>query len=271
MLPPSSSSNESSNFDTFRDCISTSIISALAPQGSGDSGKKTKKRVKGRKNEIKPVANLKTREEEEEETGRLVGEVGEFVEYIAEEIFLALPTELRTLSYAAIQSDSKLSEKYSSSFSTTDVELLTDAMPPSIADSLTTYTLLSSPSHLPTFLAPPIQSYISTTTSPPPTYTPSLLTSRPSSCEICSRDHLPLTYHHLIPRSVADKAVKRGWCEEWERGKVAWLCRACHSFVHGLCSNEELARSWGDVEALMGREDVRRWAGWVGRVRWKSR
>jgi hypothetical protein len=52
---------------------------------------------------------------------------------------------------------------------------------------------------------------------------------------------------------------------------VAWLCRACHSFVHGLASNEELAREWWSVENLLGREDVRRWAGWVGGVRWKAR
>jgi len=36
-------------------------------------------------------------------------------------------------------------------------------------------------------------------------------------------------------------------------------------------SNEVLAREWWSVELLLGREDVRRWRGWVGRVRWKSR
>jgi len=38
-----------------------------------------------------------------------------------------------------------------------------------------------------------------------------------------------------------------------------------------LASNEELAREWWSVERLLGREDVRRWAGWVGGVRWKAR
>lgn len=52
---------------------------------------------------------------------------------------------------------------------------------------------------------------------------------------------------------------------------MAWLCRACHGFVHGVGSNEVLAREWWSVELLLGREDVRRWRGWVGRVRWKSR
>jgi len=52
---------------------------------------------------------------------------------------------------------------------------------------------------------------------------------------------------------------------------VAWLCRACHSFVHRAASNEELGKDYWSVERLMAREDVQNWAKWVGRVRWKSR
>lgn len=52
---------------------------------------------------------------------------------------------------------------------------------------------------------------------------------------------------------------------------MAWLCRACHSFVHRIASNEELARELFSVEALMEREDVVKWAQWVGKVRWKAR
>ncbi|KAF1984081.1 hypothetical protein K402DRAFT_447841 [Aulographum hederae CBS 113979] len=52
---------------------------------------------------------------------------------------------------------------------------------------------------------------------------------------------------------------------------VAWLCRACHSFVHAMAGNEELASEWYTLERIEGREDVRRWVGWVGRVRWKKR
>jgi hypothetical protein len=34
---------------------------------------------------------------------------------------------------------------------------------------------------------------------------------------------------------------------------------------------EELAREWYTVEGLLEREDVRAFAGWVGRVRWKAK
>lgn len=62
-----------------------------------------------------------------------------------------------------------------------------------------------------------------------------------------------------------------GWHPEWRLGSVAWLCRACHSYVHSVESNEDLAREWFTIERLKERDDVRRWAGWVGKVRWKAR
>lgn len=43
---------EESNFEIFRDSLSTAVIEKLAPAAS-----KPKKRVKGRKNEIKPVSS----------------------------------------------------------------------------------------------------------------------------------------------------------------------------------------------------------------------
>ena len=52
---------------------------------------------------------------------------------------------------------------------------------------------------------------------------------------------------------------------------VAWLCRACHSFVHRVAGLEELATEFFTVERLLGREDVSAFAGWVGNVRWKAK
>ena len=82
---------------------------------------------------------------------------------------------------------------------------------------------------------------------------------------------MPLTYHHLIPREVHKKVLKRGWHEEAVLNSVAWLCRPCHSMVHRMESNEELARRWYTVEKLLEREDVQRWRVWVGRQRWGVR
>ena len=80
---------------------------------------------------------------------------------------------------------------------------------------------------MPSFLTPVLQDYATAAAAAPP---PLLTGQRASACEICDRDWIPLTYHHLIPKEVHAKAVKRGWHERWRLESVAWLCRACHSF-----------------------------------------
>lgn len=188
-------------------------------------------------------------------------------QYLAEELFLSLPASLRTLSYAATQNSPSTAEQYSLPLSPSLLTTLTTSLPPSTLDSLETYHIASTQS-LENFLSRILTPYVSTLTLPPPAYAP---TVQASACELCLRAHIPLTYHHLIPRQMHEKAVKRGWCEAWEVRKVAWLCRACHTFVHSVEGNEGLAREYASVERLREREDVRRFAKWVGGVRWKAR
>lgn len=182
-----------------------------------------------------------------------------------------MPDDLRSLSYATVQDDATLLDRYSLPLDSALLESIASGLPPTISDSLVSYGLIQDTSDLDRFLEPALTAYITTTAAPPPEHTPAVSASRPSGCEICQREHLPLTYHHLIPRQMHVKAVKRGWHKQWELSKVAWLCRACHSYVHKIATNEELAREWFDVDLLLEREDVQKWANWVGRVRWKAR
>lgn len=146
--------------------------------------------------------------------------------------------------------------------------LLLNALPPTIGDSLTSYNLLPPDTTPEEFLSPALDTYLTViTTAPPP---PSMTRDLATECEICSRAWIPLTYHHLIPREVHVKALKRGWHQEDQLQNVAWICRACYSFVHRAASNEELAREWFTAERLLEREDIRAFAAWVGKVRWKS-
>lgn len=146
---------------------------------------------------------------------------------------------------------------------------ITDILPPSITDSLHSYSLLPPSAALTDFLHPILSSYTSALLAPPPI--PLELKATTTACELCDRDWIPLSYHHLIPKFVHAKAVKRGWHTEDELNNVAWLCRACHTYVHRVASHEELAREFYTVERLGEREDVGRFVEWVGRVRWKSR
>jgi hypothetical protein len=273
--------DEQSNFELFRDCVSSAVIEKLAP----DNRVKAKKRSKGRKHEHQPDTDL-TGPDNLEQTD--AADLADFIEvftplqpgshvqsdtrqYLAVEIFTSLPDEVRSLCYANLQDDSDLAARYELPLDRATLEALLKPLPLTISDSLCSYGLISDASSVERFLEPILGSFVASAASPPPEFTPSLATARPSGCEICGREHLPLTYHHLIPRQIHAKAVKRGWHKEWELNKVAWLCRACHNFVHRIATNEELARHLYDVDLLMEREDVQKWATWIRRVRWKAR
>ncbi|PSR78978.1 hypothetical protein BD289DRAFT_443063 [Coniella lustricola] len=159
---------------------------------------------------------------------------------------------------------------------------------PEVSESLLTYNFLRPPAStsLSSFITPVLTTYLSTiltTTTSSSSSTPSTSTTvttvttatskkpLPTSCELCDRDWIPLTNHHLIPRAVHAKALKRHWHPAAHLQNAAWLCRACHSFVHRFASNEELARDWFTVERLLEAEEVRAFAKWVSRIRWKAR
>ena len=178
-----------------------------------------------------------------------------------------MPIPLQTLSYSALQHNPSLSETYAIPLPRPTLESLTDTLPTIITDSLSAYAIVLDPADVPDFLHHVLAEYIPAVTTPPPVW----VTTRADACEICERDWIPLSYHHLIPRGVHDKVRKKGWHDEWMLNSVAWLCRACHSFVHRMASNEELAREWFTIDRILEREDVKVWAGWVGRVRWKTK
>ncbi|KAK0113723.1 hypothetical protein ONS95_013971 [Cadophora gregata] len=248
---------EESNFQLFRDCLSTQLIE----NSTTSTAKKPRRARAGRKNAIKPVNQTDEPNDAEE--------LGEFIDYLATEIFANLPADLRTMTYSIWLNTPSLQAKYSDPLPTSTNSNILGSLPQSIADTLTTYSLL--PVHKTTdeYLNPVLSTYINTLLTPPPP--PRTTSNQATECEICGRSWISLTYHHLIPKSVHAKVLKRGWHTEDQLENVAWLCRACHSFVHRVANGEELAKDFFTVESLVEREDVRRFAEWVGRVRWKAR
>ena len=186
------------------------------------------------------------------------------------------------MDYEALASDPSTQERYTSPLPRKVLCDLLGLAPNTVADSMIAYRLLPSHDHLPIFLTAVLKDYVSQVVVSPPSIalatplSPSsakvqLGATRPSACELCERDWIPLTYHHLIPRSTHEKVLKRGWHPERRLNAVAWICRACHDFVHGIASNEELAREWWSLDRIRAREDTQIWIDWVGRVRWKKR
>lgn len=226
-------SEEAENYNHLRDCLSSIVIEKFSTRRTAKSS--PKRRSKGRKNSIKNSAENTQDDSQEDDPA----ELSDFIEvststllcenvalsgqYLSADIYASLPDELRTISYAVTQNNPNITEKYTIPLESDIMSTLVERISPTISDSFCSYGLVGEPSDLERFLEPVFNNYLTAATSAPPEYTPALIASRPDGCEICAREHLQLTYHHLIPRQIHAKAVKRGWHKEWQLNKVCWL------------------------------------------------
>lgn len=189
----------------------------------------------------------------------------DFTSYLASEAWPVLPAHLHTITHDSLQTLPPTLRP------TGDVDeyvatLSLDAVSHSFIETLTSYERVADDDDAIKLLRKVVARYIEQAIAPPPVWS----STRTRECEICERE-VPLTYHHLVPRSVQAKALKRGWHSESVVNKVAWLCRPCHTAVHGVASNEELAESYHTVELLLEREDIQRWRKYASKQRFGVR
>ncbi|MBO9128703.1 HNH endonuclease [Bacillus sp. 165] len=71
-------------------------------------------------------------------------------------------------------------------------------------------------------------------------------------CELCGREDLQITVHHLIPKEMGGTF-----------GPIANLCLACHKQIHALYTNEELAGRLYTIEALQADQQIASFLKWV--------
>lgn len=269
MVHPQDGDN-AQNYEQFRDALSTVLIERIsrpqaAPRRRAKSGRKG--------SPIEPPAETDSSAQETD-----AKELAEFIDYIASEIFSSLPDDLKGLEHHIWVASPVLQERYTLPL---EIEFVSSTvlrdLDPSIAESLVAYGIIpSGPLPTPsdahsgtaTLLAPVLTTYISSASAAPP---PPISTKADADgCELCGRDWINLSYHHLIPRMVHAKVVKRGWHRADELQNVAWLCGACHRFVHRFANHEDLARHYYTVELLLEQPEVVAFAEWVGRLRWKG-
>ncbi|RYP14308.1 hypothetical protein DL765_006473 [Monosporascus sp. GIB2] len=252
------------NFEIFRDSLSTVLIEKISqPQ--------TRPRCRIKRNTNNKAAQRASQLHLDEGISfNLAEDLADFTDYIASETFQYLPEALKTLDYYGYSKDADMQTRYALPLTGDNVADLLPVLDPSISDSLTAYGIThDAVQGINEFLAPVLTSLLNAISTPPPA--PSSTKAQAEGCELCGRDWIPLSYHHLIPRFVHAKAVKRGWHREEDLQNVAWLCGACHRFVHRFADHEELARHYYTVELLMQEEQVMKWADWVRRLRWKGR
>ena len=73
-------------------------------------------------------------------------------------------------------------------------------------------------------------------------------------CELCERECLRFTEHHLVPRSRGGKL-----------GPKALLCPTCHRQLHAMFSETTLAKELSSLESLRANPEVAGYLKWAKR------
>lgn len=82
-------------------------------------------------------------------------------------------------------------------------------------------------------------------------------------CELCGRDK-PLTFHHLIPKAVHRRSryQKRHTKLEMRTSGIE-ICRLCHTGIHDLFTEKQLAEHHTTKESLQEHPGLMKHIGWV--------
>jgi len=84
------------------------------------------------------------------------------------------------------------------------------------------------------------------------------------TCELCLREEVTLTKHHLIPKARHNKRKNKESFEREEvRTRLLLVCRSCHNQIHATLSEKELEFDYNTLEKLLAHPDVAKYVAWV--------
>jgi 5-methylcytosine-specific restriction enzyme A len=72
------------------------------------------------------------------------------------------------------------------------------------------------------------------------------------TCELCARQQVALTVHHLTPKEVGGAFMP-----------TAELCIPCQKQIHSLYTNEELGAGLNAIDALRQDEKIGKFIKWI--------
>ena len=71
-------------------------------------------------------------------------------------------------------------------------------------------------------------------------------------CELCGRNNVETTVHHLLPREMGGSF-----------GPTANLCIPCHKQIHALYTNQEIAIRLSTIDELRRDGQLMRFVKWI--------
>jgi hypothetical protein len=90
----------------------------------------------------------------------------------------------------------------------------------------------------------------------------------PGCCRLCERV-MPLTAHHVFPKTTHKKLKKRG-ADPNSLAKTMPLCRPCHSAIHSFITEWDMAMEFHTLEALLSHPKVQTWVPYAKKQRTTS-
>ena len=73
-----------------------------------------------------------------------------------------------------------------------------------------------------------------------------------NKCELCEREDVDTTVHHLLPKETGGTF-----------GPIAHLCTPCHKQIHALYTNEEIAARLISINQLKDDPQLSRFLKWI--------
>lgn len=83
-------------------------------------------------------------------------------------------------------------------------------------------------------------------------------------CQLCMREGLELTRHHLIPRMRhRNRRIQKLYERDEMNHSILWVCRPCHSHIHKIISEKDMALEFNTREKLLAQQQVQDFIHWI--------
>lgn len=77
------------------------------------------------------------------------------------------------------------------------------------------------------------------------------------SCELCKRENIELTFHHLIPKKAHKKSFVRKLHSDKDLNTYGInICKPCHKAVHIMIDHKALATKFYTIDLLLTHEKL---------------
>lgn len=84
----------------------------------------------------------------------------------------------------------------------------------------------------------------------------------PGTCYFCKRQ-MKMSRHHLYPKEMHLKYIKKGFTKEFLASNTLSLCRPCHSAVHRAEPNDVLASDYNTPESLIKHPKIIKFVNYI--------